>query len=89
MGWANYKRDVLYKGGHSNAVAQIMNGFWEKIASLGLLSNWVVTLEVTGRKSGKKITLPVVTAIGIWFRCWGKMHSGYAMYAPPTARGDS
>ena len=33
------------------------------MASLGVTSNYMVTLEVTGRKSGRTISLPVVLAL--------------------------
>lgn len=33
------------------------------IASSGIAPNWIATLEVTGRKSGRVVALPVVIAI--------------------------
>ena len=40
-----------------------MNRVSAAVASLGVTSNYMVTLEVTGRKSGRTISLPVVLAL--------------------------
>lgn len=40
-----------------------MNRASAAVASLGVTSNYMVTLEVTGRKSGRTISLPVVLAL--------------------------
>ena len=40
-----------------------MNGAWAAAASAGVTSNYIVTLEETGRKSGRTISLPVVVAV--------------------------
>ncbi len=40
-----------------------MNRASAAVASLGITSNYMVTLEVTGRKSGRTISLPVVLAL--------------------------
>lgn len=50
----------MYKGGRPNAVAKAMNRFSTWTNALGLTSRWMVNLEVTGRKSGKTISQPMV-----------------------------
>ena len=53
----------LYRGNHPNRIARILNGFWAKVHAAGiLLPNYLVTLEVAGRKSGRMIAFPVVMA---------------------------
>lgn len=53
----------LYRGQRPGWIARIMNRTWATIASWGVAPNYLETLEVTGRKSGRAITLPVVVAI--------------------------
>src|SRR5205809_5349366 len=53
----------LYRGQRPNWIARILNRAWAAVASSGVASNYLVTLEVTGRKSGRTISLPVVIAI--------------------------
>ncbi len=53
----------LYRGGRPNAVARIVNRGWAWFHSLGLFPNYMVTLEVVGRRSGKVITLPLAMAV--------------------------
>jgi len=53
----------LYRGNRPNWIARILNRAWAAIASSGVASNYLETLEVTGRKSGRTCSLPVVLAI--------------------------
>ncbi len=53
----------MYRGQHPHRIAKFLNKIWEVIASSGIASNYVATLEVTGRKSGRTFSLPVVIAI--------------------------
>jgi len=53
----------LYKGGHPNALAQILNKGWAILHALGVSPNYLVTLEVIGRKSGKTISFPLVMVV--------------------------
>src|SRR5262249_28985022 len=62
MTGSNFKR-WLYRGQRPNWIATILNRAWAAIASSGVASNYLVTLEVTGRKSGRTISLPVVMAV--------------------------
>ncbi len=40
-----------------------MNNFWALLHSLGIAHNYLVTLEVIGRKSGKVIRFPLVMLV--------------------------
>ena len=53
----------LYRGQRPNWIARIMNRATAVVASSGVASDYLVTLEVKGRKSGRMISLPVVIAI--------------------------
>jgi len=53
----------LYQGQRPNWIAKILNKAYAVVGSLGFTSNFLVTLEVTGRKSGRTVSLPVVLTI--------------------------
>ena len=53
----------LYRGQRPNWIARMVNRVWATVASSGVASNYLVTLEVAGRKSGRTISLPVVIAV--------------------------
>lgn len=53
----------LYKGGRPNIIAKFLNNGWAVIHSLGIFPNYLVTLEVTGRQSGKLISFPLVMIV--------------------------
>ena len=53
----------LYRGQRPNWIARILNRATAAVASSGVTSNYLVTLEVTGRKSGRMFSLPLVMAI--------------------------
>lgn len=53
----------LYRGGRPNRLAKILNRGWALIHSLGLFPNYLVTLEVTGRQSGKRIDFPLAMTV--------------------------
>ena len=53
----------LYRGGHPNRLARILNRGWAYIHALGIFPNYLVTLEVTGRQSGKKIDFPLAMTV--------------------------
>jgi len=53
----------LYRGGRPNWIARAMNRMGAAIASMGVTSNIMVTLETTGRTSGRTITQPMVVAV--------------------------
>lgn len=49
----------LYRGGHPNTLAKFMNWGWALIHSSGIFPNYLVTLEVVERQSGKAISFPL------------------------------
>src|SRR5262245_1297411 len=49
----------MYRGGHPNTLAKILNRGSAILRSLGIYPNYFVTLEVAGRKSGKPISFPL------------------------------
>ncbi|HUI27345.1 MAG TPA: nitroreductase/quinone reductase family protein [Candidatus Kryptonia bacterium] len=53
----------LYRGGRPNRVATVINRCWAVVHSLGVAPNYLVTLEVRGRRSGRTITLPLVMVV--------------------------
>jgi deazaflavin-dependent oxidoreductase (nitroreductase family) len=53
----------LYGGQRPNWIAKILNRAWAAVVSSGVASNLYMTLEVTGRKSGRTVSLPVVVAV--------------------------
>jgi deazaflavin-dependent oxidoreductase (nitroreductase family) len=53
----------LYRGQRPNWVARILNRASATVASSGVASNYLVTLEVTGRQSGRTVSLPLVIAV--------------------------
>ncbi len=53
----------LYRGQRPNWIARILNRVTAAVASAGVASNYLVTLEVTGRKSGRTVSLPLVMAV--------------------------
>ena len=53
----------LYHGQRPNWIARMLNRAWAAVGSSGVAPNYLVTLEVTGRKSGRTVSLPVVVAV--------------------------
>jgi hypothetical protein len=53
----------MYRGQRPNWLARVLNGASASVASLGVTPNYMETLEVIGRKSGRTHSLPVVIAI--------------------------
>ena len=53
----------LYRGGRPNRVAAIINRLVAAVHSLGVAPNYMVTLEVRGRRSGRTISLPLVMVV--------------------------
>lgn len=61
--WPYRAKRWLYRGQRPNWIARVLNRGWAVVGSLGITSNYVETLEVIGRKSGRTVSLPVVVAI--------------------------
>lgn len=53
----------LYRGQRPNRLARILNRAWAFVFARGIARDYLVTLVVTGRRSGLPISLPVVVAI--------------------------
>jgi hypothetical protein len=53
----------LYRGRRPNAIARAVNRAWATVYGLGIAPNWLVRLEVTGRRSGRTISFPLVMAV--------------------------
>ena len=53
----------LYRGGRPNLVATVVNRCVAAVHALGIAPNYLVTLEVRGRRSGRVISLPLVVAV--------------------------
>jgi len=62
LAWKQLKR-WLYHGRRPNALARVLNRGWAMLHSLGIAPNYLVTLEVVGRRSGRAISFPLVMAV--------------------------
>jgi deazaflavin-dependent oxidoreductase (nitroreductase family) len=56
-------RRWLYREQRPNRIARMLNRAWAVLFSSGILPDYMVTLEVTGRKSGRTVSLPVAVAV--------------------------
>lgn len=59
----HYFLQSLYRGNRPNRFAKFLNKTAVHIYNLGVAPNYLVTLEVLGRKSGKTVALPVVMVV--------------------------
>jgi hypothetical protein len=53
----------MYRGGRPDGLTKIINKGWAFIHSLGIMPNYLVTLEVVGRQSGKPIRFPLAMVV--------------------------
>lgn len=53
----------LYRGGRPNWIASAINRCWAAVHALGIAPNYLVTLEVRGRRSGHTFRLPLVMVV--------------------------
>ena len=53
----------MYRGGRPNGLTKIINKGWAFLHSIGIAPNSMVTLEVTGRRSGKTIRFPLAMTV--------------------------
>lgn len=53
----------LYAGGRPGPLAKALNNFWAKLHAWGIAPNYLVTLEIVGRKSGKVIAFSLVMLV--------------------------
>ena len=63
LNWFNRWHRWLYRGGHPNALARAMNRGWAMVHALGIAPNYLVALEVTGRRSGRTISFPLAMTV--------------------------
>jgi len=53
----------MYRNGRPNQLTKLINKGWAFIHSLGIFPNYLVTLEVVGRHSGKTIRFPLAMTV--------------------------
>jgi hypothetical protein len=53
----------MYRDRHPNKLAKILNRGWAIFHSLGIFRNYLITLEVVGRKSGNITSFPLVMTV--------------------------
>ncbi len=53
----------LYRGARPNRVASVVNRYTAALYALGIAPNYLVTLDVVGRLSGRVLSLPLVMAV--------------------------
>jgi hypothetical protein len=52
----------MYKSGRPNRPAKLLNGLWSRLAASGRSPKQLYSVEVRGRRSGRRISFPVVVA---------------------------
>jgi hypothetical protein len=58
--WMHRHERWMYGGTRPNRMATALNWAWARIGAAGLWRQRLVTLEVRGRRSGRKLSLPLV-----------------------------
>jgi hypothetical protein len=53
----------FYRGGRPNRVARVLNRCGAVVNAFGVAPDYLVTLEVAGRRSGRIISLPLVMVV--------------------------
>ena len=53
----------LYRGNRPNGLARLLNRCWAVAHARGIAPDYLVTLEVAGRSSGRAISFPLVMAV--------------------------
>ncbi len=53
----------LYRGGRPGRAASLINRWSAAIYAVGIAPNYLVTLDVVGRRSGRALSLPMVMAV--------------------------
>ena len=53
----------FYRGGRPNRMAQFLNRCSAEVYALGVAPNYLVALDVPGRRSGRRIRLPLVMVV--------------------------
>lgn len=63
MKWLYALKRWLYRGGRPSRIAGVFNSGSAMLHKLGIAPNYLVTLEVRGRRSGRTVSLPLVMAV--------------------------
>lgn len=63
MKWLYDLKRWLYRGGRPGRIAAVFNSGSAMLHKLGIAPNYLVTLEVAGRRSGRTVSLPLVMAV--------------------------
>jgi deazaflavin-dependent oxidoreductase (nitroreductase family) len=58
----NAVRRWLYRQQHASRLARLLNAAQARLAAAGAGPRWLVTVEITGRHTGKTISFPAVIA---------------------------
>lgn len=53
----------MYRDGRPHTLAKLLNSGWAFLHARGIAPDYLVTLEVVGRQSGKTVSLPLVMAV--------------------------
>lgn len=61
MAYRDFKRR-LYRGNRPGRLARVLNRAWAIAHARGIAPDYLVTLEVVGRRSGRPISFPLVMA---------------------------
>jgi deazaflavin-dependent oxidoreductase (nitroreductase family) len=61
VAYERFKR-WLYRGNRPHALARALNRGWAALHARGIAPGYLVTLEVTGRRTGRPISFPLVMA---------------------------
>jgi len=62
LAWWRFQR-WLYRGRRPNGLARALNDVSAAVHALGIAPNYLVTLQVVGRRSGRPIAFPLVMAV--------------------------
>jgi hypothetical protein len=68
-----------YRGGRPNRVARVLDRGTAALYALGIAPNYLVTLKVKGRRSGRTIALPLVPVRSLWRKIREADRSAVAM----------
>jgi len=53
----------MYREGRPNKLAKILNASWAHLHAAGIARDYLVTLDVVGRQSGKTVSVPLVMVV--------------------------
>jgi deazaflavin-dependent oxidoreductase (nitroreductase family) len=53
----------MYREGRPNKLAKMLNAGWARLHAAGIARDYLVTLDVVGRQSGKTVSVPLVMVV--------------------------